>query len=132
MPTATDVREETSGYHRRKRYRVLVHGLTHFCSMLPELLENDQWEIRDRSSNTPWQLANLFRDFWQCDLVFTWAGRIDMGRFLRGAWLSGAEKLVIFWCGSDVLRAQRMRAAGARIDPWIAERVHWAASPSLA
>jgi hypothetical protein len=64
-------------------------------------------------------------------MAFTWAGRVDMGHFLRGARVLGVDKLVIFWCGSDVLRARKFFEAG-KVDPWIANRIHWAASPSLA
>jgi hypothetical protein len=115
----------------RRPYRVVVHGLRHFCQKLPGLLNSERWDIRDRSLHTPSQLANLVRDLRSCDLVFTWAGRIDMGPFLWGARSLGANRIVIFWCGSDVLRAHKYFAAG-KINPWIAERIHWAASPSLA
>jgi hypothetical protein len=115
----------------RRPYRVVVHGLRHFCQKLPSLLADERWDIRDRSRHTPVQLAALIRDLRDCDLVFMWAGRIDMGRFLWGARSLGANKCVFFWCGSDVLRAQRLLAAG-KMDPWIARRIHWAASPTLA
>jgi hypothetical protein len=116
---------------KRRRFTVVVHGLRHFCHKLPGLLGNDQWEVRDRSRHTPLQLAGLVRDLRSCDMVFTWAGRVDMGRFLWAARSLGVEKLVLFWCGSDVLRAQKQVAAG-KLDPWIAQRIHWAASPVLA
>ena len=119
---------------RQKRldrpYRVLVHGLPHFCQKLPGLMGDGQWQIRDRSANRPGQLLALFRDFRECDLTFTWAGRIDMGRFLWGARALHARNVVIFWCGSDVLRAKKVFAAG-KANPWVAGRIHWAASPSL-
>lgn len=112
-------------------YRVVVHGLRHFCQKLPGLLGNDQWRIHDRSRHTPLQLAALARDLRACDLVFTWAGRIDMGPFLWAARGMGVERLVLFWCGSDVLRARKLVVSG-KLDPWIARRIHWAASPVLA
>jgi len=115
----------------RRQYTVVVHGLRHFCNKLPELLSNEKWSIRDRSRHTPLQLAALLRDLRTCDLVFTWAGRIDMGPFLWAAKSLSVEKMVIFWCGSDVLRAQRLLSSG-KMEPWIAKRIHWAASPSLA
>jgi hypothetical protein len=130
-PVDSRANVSTKGIPRHKPFRVLVHGLTQFCQKLPGLLGNEQWEIRDRSRNTPAQLANLVRDFRECDLVFTWAGRIDMGRFLWGARSLRAKKIVIFWCGSDVLRAQKVFSAG-EADPWVSGRIHWAASPSLA
>lgn len=112
-------------------YRVVVHGLRFFCQKLPELLTSERWDIRDRSVHTPFQLARLLRDLPACDLVFTWGGRIDMGRFLWAARSLRAPKIVFFWCGSDVLRARKMLTVG-RVDPWIAGKIHWAASPTLA
>lgn len=112
-------------------YRVVVHGLRYFCAKLPALLVGEDWRIFDRSRHTPLQLAALVNDLGNCDLVFNWGGRIDMGRFLWGARSLGANKIVVFWCGSDVLRAQQMLPSRG-VDPWIAGLVHWAASPSLA
>jgi hypothetical protein len=129
--TQSRVRLAAGADTNRRRYRVVVHGLRHFCEKLPGFLNNKQWEIRDRSRHTPGQLLALIRDLRECDLVFLWAGRIDMGRFLWGARSLGTQKIVIFWCGSDVLRAQQYFAK-RKADPWITERIHWAASPSLA
>lgn len=95
------------------------------------MLGSRDWQIFDRSRHTPVQLASLVRDLRNCDLVFNWGGRIDMGRFLWGARSLGAEKIVMFWCGSDVLRA-RMLLSSRSLDPWIARRIHWAASATLA
>lgn len=53
-----------------------------------------------------------------------------MGRFLWAARALRVRKLVFFWCGSDVLRAQRM-VSSTGIDPWISQQIHWAASPML-
>jgi hypothetical protein len=114
-----------------KPYRVVVHGLRHFCQKLPGLLGNESWDIRDRSRHTPLQLAALVRDLRDCDLVFTWAGRLDMGPFLWASRSLGTSKVVVFWCGSDVLRAKKLLEAG-KMDDWIANRIHWAASPILA
>lgn len=99
--------------------------------MLPELVGNEQWDIRDRATHTPRQLAALVRDLRTCDLVFSWQGRIDLGPFLLGARTLGAKKIVIFWCGSDVLRAQKLFQEGKK-DSWVMQQIHWAASPSLA
>jgi hypothetical protein len=54
-----------------------------------------------------------------------------MGRFLWAVRAARRSRVVIFWCGSDVLRAQRIRAKRP-VDPWIARQIHWAASPVLA
>lgn len=137
---AIDSREGTpsdrSGGYRaptgvRRSYRVVVHGLQFFCQKLPGLLANDKWDIRDRSRHTPGQLVRLVRDLPNCDLVFSWAGRVDMGRFLWAAHLLRAPKIVFFWCGSDVLRSRRLHAAG-EMNSWIVRQIHWAASPTLA
>ena len=116
---------------RTAPYRVVVHGLTYFCRQLPGLLGSDEWDIRDRSQHSPTELVRLTRDLAGCDLAFSWGGRIDMGRFLWGARLLGARRVVIFWCGSDVLRARAISAQRG-VDSWIAQQIHWAASPSLA
>src|SRR5215467_8501195 len=112
------------------RFRVVAHGLTYFCQQLPELLGSARWEIADRSQHSPLQLARLVQDLRTCDLVFNWGGRIDMGRFLWGVRALRLGKVVTFWCGSDVLRAQSL-LANRKVDPWIARTIHWAASPSL-
>ena len=130
------VRQDESFSHaeqprRRHRYRVVIHGLTYFCRQLPHLLGNENWDIRDRSQHTLGQLAQLVKDLRTCDLVFNWGGRTDMGPFLWGARALGAKKIVTFWCGSDVLRAQRPLLKRPP-DPWIGRQIHWAASASLA
>jgi len=114
-----------------RRYQVLAHGLTYFCRQLPELLGNECWEILDRSQHTPRQLARLVQDLRTCDLAFSWGGRIDMGPFLWGARVLGAKKIVTLWCGSDVLRAQKILTT-RKPAPWIARNIHWAASRALA
>src|SRR5215467_13488765 len=94
---------------RTRPYRVVAHGLTYFCRQLPELLGGDGWEVRDRSRHTPVELARLARDLRGCDLAFSWGGRMEMGRFLWAARVLGVRNVVLFWCGSDVLRAQKLR-----------------------
>ena len=54
-----------------------------------------------------------------------------MGKFLWAAKTLGKKKIVILWCGSDVLMAQKEFAEG-KIDSWVADRTHWAVSPILA
>jgi len=129
-PHQTSTRR-ASANRGEKPYRVVVHGLRYFCGKLPGLLGDDTWDIRDRSRHTPVELARVVRDLRNCDLVFNWAARIDMGRFLWAARLLGAPRFVFFWCGSDVLRAKKIVATG-KADPWIARHIHWAASPTLA
>ncbi len=117
--------------YRKRPYRVVAGGLTFFCGKLPELLGNEQWDIRDRSQRTPAHIAGLLRDLPRCDLAYSWAGRIDMGKFLWAARCFGVKKVVLFWCGSDVLHAKHLLAKD-KLDPWVASQIHWAASPSLA
>lgn len=112
-------------------YRVVVHGLPYFCQKLPDLLQSERWDVRHHPQHNPMGLAALVKDLNRCDLVYTWGGRINKGKFLWAARSLGKKKLVIFWCGSDVLVARQELAKG-RMDHWVASRIHWAASPSLA
>jgi hypothetical protein len=54
-----------------------------------------------------------------------------MGKFLWAARFLGKTKIVMLWCGSDVLYAKQDFAAG-KLDPWVANLIHWAVSPTLA
>lgn len=54
-----------------------------------------------------------------------------MGRVLRAARAFDKKKVILFWCGSDVLKAQKDRAQGI-LNPWIAKQIHWAGAPWLA
>lgn len=131
LPVLADSAPDPSPGASRGPYRVVLHGLRHFCGKLPSLVGSEQWDIRDRSIHSASQLTRLVAELPSADLVFTWGGRIDMGPFLHAAKSLGVRKLVMFWCGSDVLRAQKFAAAG-KLSPWIAARTHWAASPALA
>jgi hypothetical protein len=112
-------------------YRVLVHGLPYFCRKLPDLLKGKRWDVRFHSEQNVRSLAALAGDLSRCELAYTWGGRISMGKFLWAARAMGKEKIVIFWCGSDVLLARQELTKG-KLDPWVANRIHWAASPTLA
>src|SRR5215472_17058487 len=116
---------------RVRPYRVVIHGLPHFCRKLASLLSNDKWDIRFHTHEGLLDLLALLRDLRRCDLVYTWGGRIDLGKFLWGARLSGSSKLVMPWSGSDALWAQKDAAAG-KLHPWIAAKTHWAVSPWIA
>jgi hypothetical protein len=63
--------------------------------------------------------------------VYTWGGRATMGKFLFAARALRKQKVVMFWCGSDVLEARPDFEAG-RTESWIAEKIHWAGAPWLA
>ncbi|MGD0428213.1 MAG: hypothetical protein ABSC10_15985 [Candidatus Acidiferrales bacterium] len=111
-------------------YRVVVHGLYYFCEKLPGLLGNEQWDVR-HCTYSPVGLATLVNDLRRCDLAYTWGGRVTFGKFLWAARSLGKNNIVQLWCGSDVLFAQQQLAT-KRIEPWIAAKVHWAVSPTLA
>jgi hypothetical protein len=115
----------------KRQYRVVVHGLSYFCQKLPQLLQDDRWLVLDRSGHGPRQLIELAKDLARCDLVYTWGGRVSMGKFLWAARLLGTKKIIMLWSGSDVLYAQREHASGLGT-PWIRNAVHWAVSPWIA
>ena len=115
----------------RRPRRVAVHGLPYFCAKLSAILKDPEWDVRHHFYQTS-GLLRFAADLWRCDLAFTWGGRITMGRFLRAARYSGTKKVVVLWCGSDVLYAQDELSAGKKVDWWVADRIHWAASPALA
>jgi len=120
----------TLGSSSSRPYRVVVHGLSNFCEKLPGLLGNEQWDVR-HCSYSPVGLATLVNDLRRCDLAYTWGGRVTFGKFLWAARYLGKKNVVLLWCGSDVLFAQQQLKT-KRIEPWIAAKVHWAVSPTLA
>jgi len=109
---------------------VLLHGLKNFCVQLPPFLKSERWNIRNPGIESLTACAALLRDLWQSDLVFTWAGRISLGKFLWCARKMRKNKLVMFWAGTDVLLAQREFADG-KLHPWIASKTHWGGAPWL-
>lgn len=140
LPFALDSEQASAGQQARdasrsrlrtRDYRVVAHGLTYFCRKLSSLMNGDQWDVRDRSQHDPAGVLRLLRDLRSCDLAFSWGGRLDMGPFLRAAKFLRTPDVVIFWCGSDVLRSTELRKRAAP-DPWILKQIHWAASESLA
>jgi glycosyltransferase involved in cell wall biosynthesis len=111
--------------------RVLIHGLAHFSQKLPAFLASNGWEFRNYSPRWSMELLPTIYHLQQCDLAYTWGGRLTMGKFLSAARVLNKNKLVMFWCGSDVLEARPDFEAG-RTEPWIAEKIHWAGAPWLA
>lgn len=111
-------------------HRVVVHGLTHFCRKLPALLNGDDWDVTDHSQHRLSDFASLPRDLARCDLIYLWGGRVTMGKFLWACRCFGNKKIIMLWSGSDVLFA-REQLATRKIDPWIADKIHWAVSPVL-
>jgi hypothetical protein len=114
----------------RRPRRVAIHGLPYFCGKLSAILKDPAWDIRHHFYQ-PSGLVRFVGDLSRCDLAFTWGGRITLGKFLRAARYFRKKNVVILWCGSDVLYAREELAAG-KMDSWVAERIHWAASPALA
>jgi hypothetical protein len=121
---------QPSGLNSSRPYRVVVHGLYDFCEKLPGLIGNERWDVR-HCSYSPVGLATLVNDLRRCDLAYTWGGRVTFGKFLWAARSLGKTNIVLLWCGSDVLFA-RQQLATKKIEPWIAAKVHWAVSPTLA
>lgn len=112
--------------------RVLVHGLDHFAQRFPAMLQTDGWDIRSYDLRRWSHLMSMTRYLQRCDLAFSWTGRITMGKFLSMSRLLRKKKVVLFWCGSDVLFAQDQFAQRKSVEPWIAEKIHWAGAPWLA
>jgi glycosyltransferase involved in cell wall biosynthesis len=115
----------------RATLRVLLHGLVYFCRKLPGILSSPGWELRHYDPNKFHELLPAAAYLQRCDLAYLWGGRLTMGKFLSVARLLQKKQLIMFWCGSDTVEAYKDYEAGL-VDPWIAEKVHWAGSPWLA
>jgi len=112
--------------------RVLIHGLAHFAQKFPFILQRDGWDIRSYDIRRLSHLVAMTHYLQRCDLAFSWTGRITIGKFLSVTRLLRKKKVVLFWCGSDVLFAQQEYEARRFVEPWIAEKIHWAGAPWLA
>ena len=112
--------------------RVLIHGLLDFVAKFPSMLTTEGWDIRSYDLRRFSQHLAMARYLQRCDLAFSWTGRITMGKFLSASRLLGKKKVVLFWCGSDVLYAHKEHQVGKSVEPWIAEQIHWAGAPWLA
>jgi hypothetical protein len=112
-------------------FRVLLHGLVYFCRKFPTFLETPGWEFRHFDPNRLRSHLPATLYLQRCDLAYCWGGRLSMGRFLAVAKLLQKKNVIQFWCGSDTLSARREYDAG-RVDPWVAETIHWAGAPWLA
>lgn len=112
-------------------FRVHVHGIASFSRQLSELLSSAGWNVRNYGVSGAGTLTAKLTDLSRADLVFTYGGRVTLGKFFSAARLLDKERVVVFWAGSDILYARRDFAAG-RVDPWLASRIHWAASPWIA
>lgn len=112
-------------------YRVVIHGLPHFCQKLAALVDREGWDVRFHPHSSVVDLFAVANDLRHCDLAYTWGGRIDMGKFLWAARFLGPEKVVMLWSGSDALWAKKDHAAG-KMHPWVASKTHWAVSPWIA
>jgi hypothetical protein len=112
-------------------YRVVLHGLPHFCQKLSAMLCSSRWDIQYQSRHNPVELAARLRNLQNSDLAYMWGGRISLGKFLGTARLLGKNKLIMLWSGSDVLFAKEELADG-RMHPWVKGLIHWAVSPWIA
>lgn len=110
---------------------MLLHGLKYFCEQFPAIVQGEGWEIRHHATDTVPSLLSLLREIRRTDLLYIWGARISMGKVLWAARLLGKKKVVMFWCGSDVLGAQEEFADG-KLDRWVAGQIHWAGAPWLA
>jgi hypothetical protein len=133
MGSAVNSKREFETDRRKfgRPYRVVIHGLPHFCQKLATLLDCEGWDVRYHPRSTLADLLALANDLRRCDLAYTWGGRIDLGKFLWGARCLGPTKLVMLWSGSDALWAKKDHAAG-KMHPWVAAKTHWAVSPWIA
>lgn len=111
--------------------RVLIHGLAYFSQKLPAFLASEGWEFRNYAPRWSMDLAATLYHLHRCDLAYAWGGRVTMGKFLLAARALKKQKLVTFWCGSDVLEARQEFQKG-KMESWIAEKIHWAGAPWLA
>lgn len=119
------------GRKHGRRPRLALNGLEYFCRRYSSLLNGERWDVPYRPPTSAVNLAARFTDVARCDLGFSYNGRITMGKFLRVARALGKTKIIMVWCGSDVLFAKDEFAQG-RLDPWVTQRVHWAVSPWMA
>ena len=115
-----------------KPIRVLIHGLEHFSSQFPAVLQSEGWDIRSYASSGLKHLLAKTYYLKRCDLAFSWVGRITMGKFVTIARALQKKRMVMFWCGSDVLEARKQFESRGVVESWIAEKVHWAGAPWLA
>jgi hypothetical protein len=125
---AIDLPGELSG---QRPYRVILHGLEFFCKRLPAAFETEGWEIQYPGIHGLPALWSLMRDLRRADLLFIWGARVSFGKFLSAARLCRKDNIVLFWSGSDVLGAQMQFSEGI-MEPWIANKIHWAGAPWLA
>src|SRR5262249_41252654 len=112
--------------------KVHVHGVAHFSRQIPSLLGADGWQITNHELKGSASFLEKAAHLAMSDLVFTYGGRVTIGKFLAAARLLGKDKLVMFWAGSDILYAEKHVGGGKAINRWIASKVHWASSPWIA
>jgi glycosyltransferase involved in cell wall biosynthesis len=115
----------------KNSFRVLLHGLVYFCRKFPGLLASPGWEFRHFDPNQFSEFLPAAVYLQRSELAYLWGGRLTTGKFLSVARLLRKKNLVMFWCGSDTMAAYKDYEAG-RVDPWVAEKIHWAGSPWLA
>jgi len=116
----------------KMKRRVLVHGLPYFGNMFADSMSGDGWGFRYYPDGGAGNFARIARDLVACDIVHQIGGRLTLGKFLAAAKFLGKDKIIMVWCGSDVLAAQEELGQGKAV-PWIAKHVHhWADSENIA
>lgn len=120
-----------SVHSKNEPIRVLIHGLAYFSQKLPAFLASEGWEFRNYAPRWSMDLPATLYQLHRCHLAYAWGGRVTMGKFLLAARALNKQKLVTFWCGSDVLEARQEFQQG-KAESWIADKIHWAGAPWLA
>jgi len=111
--------------------RVLVHGLPYFGRMFADVMSGNGWEFRFYPDSGIHNLLAMVRYLKSCDLAYQIGGRVTLGKFLRLAKFMDKQKIVVHWCGSDALVAQRDVAQG-KAEAWITNKLHhWSDSEAV-
>src|SRR5215475_10849298 len=103
------------------KFQVLLHGLPYFCRMLPGVFHDESWDIQFHPTDNVPSLFRLIAELRRTDLLFMWGARVSMGKVLRAAKALHTKRVILYWCGSDTLAAQKEFPMG-KLDPWIARQ----------
>jgi hypothetical protein len=87
------------------------------------LMSGDDWEFRFFPDDGIRNLVAMAKYLMSCDLVYQIGGRLTLGKFLRIAKLLGKKRVIVHWCGSDVISARRELTQGKAV-PWVTQKLH--------